>query len=781
MISGIYPRTYQKYISLPLFGLFIEDFAEWLKQKGYEDSTIKNHLGFAPHIEAFFRERGTQRLDDLTCDDFEEAWAVFCRERRVACGTTRLIKHFLVDSQGLKPPVLESLTPTCRELDRFGRHLRCVRGLAGSTIRGYMAPLKEFLEYLGFDEYPGVLADLTLKQIYGFLEKRAPGLQRRTVVNTVSFLRAFLRFEHEQGVIPKPLYEMIDSPRIYRHEQLPRALPWETVRALLASVDRGDPNGIRSYAILLLMATYGMRSSEVASLTLEDIDWNAGIIRIRKRKSGTPLVLPLIDEVGVALVEYIEKARPESDCRELFLRRIAPSGPLTAGAIRPIFHSCIVRSGLDIQQQGPHCIRHSFAVHLLREGTTLKTIGDLLGHRDARSTCVYLRLSTEDLRDVALPVPRGPDIKGPLDLRILVEPPDGNGEKRLVFPQPASFLAGDIESFVNLKHALGLKYRNGESSLRMLDSFIVENYPSSGDLTAEIFCEWLSSMSDLTRATRNNRLYSVRDFCLYRLRFDENAFVPGKWVFLDDAHKFVPYIFSEADVARILSATRFLKPHARSNALRAQTVRLGLLLLYTGGMRSGELLNLKICDFNPPEGTLLIRDTKFRKSRVIPLSPSVILEVEEYLYLRLDKRLPLEMSSPLMLSGCNSPEGRGYKLTGFRKMWHAICSALGIFTPQGATPRLHDLRHSFAVNALKRWYEDGVDVGAKLPMLSTYMGHADISSTHYYIPFAKGVAEEASALFHSRFGTAVTCQDSDAQGVDPAESRTGGVVSENAF
>ena len=762
MISRIYPRAHPKYISLPLFGPIIEEFAVWLRQKGYKDSTIKYHLGFAPHVESFLQERGAQKLEDLTCDDFEEAWTGFCHKRKGACSTTRLIKRFLMEFHGLEPPASKSLTPICHELDRFGSYLRNVRGLAGSTISGYMAPLKEFLEYLGFDEYPWVLADLTLKQIDGYLEKRAPGLQRRTVKNTVSFLRTFMRFEHEQGVTKHPLHMMIDSPRIYRHERLPQALPWEAVRALLASIDRGNPSGMRNYTILLLMATYGIRSSEAASLTLDDIDWNTGVIRIRKRKSGSPLVLPLIDEVGGALVEYIEKARPEVDRRELFLRRIAPLGPIRESAINQLFHSCIAQSGLDIPQQGPHCIRHSYAVHMLREGTSLKTIGDLLGHKDARSTCTYLRLATEDLRDVALPVPRGPDVEGPLDLRILLEPPDGSGEKRRVAPKPASFLAGDIGSFVSLKRALGLKYKNGELSLRALDSFIMENYPSSCDLTAEIFNGWYSSMSDLSQATRNNRMYSVRNFCLYRRRFDENAFVPGKWMFLDDVHKFVPYLFSEADVARILSATRFLKPHAKSHVLRAQTVRLGLLLLYTGGMRSGELLNLKIGDFNPSEGTLLVRDTKFRKSRVIPMSPSVILEVEEYLDLRLDKKLPLKMSSPLMLSGCDTPEGRGYRPSGFRKIWNAICRALGIFTPQGETPRLHDLRHSFAVNALKRWYEDGVDVGAKLPTLSTYMGHADISSTHYYIPFAKGVSEEASARFHSRFGTAVTCQDSDA-------------------
>lgn len=767
MISRFYPRACQNYISLTLFGPVIEEFAELLEEKGYRDSTIRYKLSVVPHVEEFLVKRGTRRLEDLTCGDLEDVWAFFCRERKGACGTVRNIKDFLTEYKGLRPAVPEASTPICSELDRFGSHLRCVRGLMDSTISGYMAPLKEFLEYLGFAENPGALADLTLKQVYGYLEKRAVGLKRRTFANTVSFLRAFLRFEHERGVISKPLHEMIDSPRIYRHEQLPRALPWETVRTLLASIDRGNPSGMRDYAILLLMATYGIRSSEAASLTLDDIDWNARIVRIRKRKSGSPLVLPLIDEVERVLIGYIERARPEADCRELFLRLVAPSGPIGEGVIYQLFHSRVAKSGLDIPQRGPHCIRHSFAVHMLREGTVLKTIGDLLGHKDARSTCMYLRLATEDLRDVALPVPRGPDVEGPLDLRIILEPPGGNGErKRRATLKPASFLAGDIESFVGLKHALGLRYRNGESTLRLLDGFIVENYPSSSDLTAEIFSGWLSDMGDLSRATRNNRMHTVRDFCLWRRRFDENAFVPGKWVFLEDAHRFVPYLFSETEVARILSGTRFLKPHARSNVLRAQTVRLGLLLLYAGGMRSGELLNLKIGDLDPSEGTLLIRDTKFRKSRVIPMSPSVVQEVKEYLDLRLHEKLPVGVSSPLILSGCDTPEGMCYQLSGFRKIWNTICSALGIFTAQGVTPRLHDLRHSFAVNALKRWYEDGADVGAKLPMLSTYMGHADISSTHYYIPLAKGVADEASTLFHSRFGAAVTCLNGDTQGVD---------------
>ena len=140
MISRFYPRACQRYVSLPLFGHVIEEFAEWLKQQDYQDSTIRYKLSVVPHVEAFFAERGTRRLEDLTCGDLEDIWAVFRRERKGACGTARNIKDFLTESQGLKPTVPKALTPICHELDRFGSHLRCVRGLTDTTIRGLNRP-----------------------------------------------------------------------------------------------------------------------------------------------------------------------------------------------------------------------------------------------------------------------------------------------------------------------------------------------------------------------------------------------------------------------------------------------------------------------------------------------------------------------------------------------------------------------------------------------------------------------------------------------------------------
>jgi integrase len=164
--------------------------------------------------------------------------------------------------------------------------------------------------------------------------------------------------------------------------------------------------GRRDYAIFLLIATYGLRTSEVAGLRLDDVEWRASRLRVRRPKTRTPLVLPLTDAVGAALLDYLRHARPPRPaCRALFLRVRAPAGPLARTGVTEAFQGWTRRSRLPIPYHGPHCLRHSLAVHLLRQGTSLKAIGDLLGHRSPESTCVYLRLDVEDLRDAALPLP----------------------------------------------------------------------------------------------------------------------------------------------------------------------------------------------------------------------------------------------------------------------------------------------------------------------------------------------------------------------------------------
>jgi site-specific recombinase XerD len=197
----------------------------------------------------------------------------------------------------------------------------------------------------------------------------------------------------------------IDTARVYRDEKLPRALPWETIRAFLRSIDRSTSMGRRDYAMFMLIVTYGLRACEVVSLKLDDIGWRSMQLRVSRPKVRSALVLPLTDEVAAAMLAYLQAGRPDLSHREVFLRERAPTGTLKPTAVTEAFQGRVRRSGLPILYQGPHCLRHSLAVHLLRQGTPLKVIGDLLGHRSAESTCVYLRLDVEDLREVAIELP----------------------------------------------------------------------------------------------------------------------------------------------------------------------------------------------------------------------------------------------------------------------------------------------------------------------------------------------------------------------------------------
>jgi len=198
---------------------------------------------------------------------------------------------------------------------------------------------------------------------------------------------------------------MIDRPRIYRQEQLSRSLPWSTVQAFLGSINRDAAIGKRDFGMFCLMTTYGMRACDVVALTLDDIHWRVGLIRIRQNKTGIPLELPLTDEVGSAIQDYLKRVPRYGVYRQVFLRIKAPGGVLKPTAVIEAFQAWSGRSGLEIPFKGVHCIRHSYALHLLRQGVPLKTIGDVLGHRSPESTTAYLRLAIEDLRTVALPVP----------------------------------------------------------------------------------------------------------------------------------------------------------------------------------------------------------------------------------------------------------------------------------------------------------------------------------------------------------------------------------------
>lgn len=163
--------------------------------------------------------------------------------------------------------------------------------------------------------------------------------------------------------------------------------------------------GKRDYAMFSLIATYGLRACDVVALKLDGIKWRRGRVEVCQTKTGNPLQLPLTDEVGSAIYDYLKGVPRYGNYREVFLRIRAPGGILKPTAVIEAFQGWSRRSGLDIPYKGAHCLRHSYALYLFRCGLPLKTIGDLLGHRTPESTGIYIRLTTEDLREVALNVP----------------------------------------------------------------------------------------------------------------------------------------------------------------------------------------------------------------------------------------------------------------------------------------------------------------------------------------------------------------------------------------
>jgi site-specific recombinase XerD len=270
-------------------------------------------------------------------------------------------------------------------------YLAEVRGLSQITIQQHEYTAWQLLDFQRDMDPAFKLADFTQAHVERFIVYAGSRYGRGTRQHVASQVRAFLRFLALQNEVTPGLDRQIDTPRVYRLEQLPHVLPWDVVLALLESIDRKTAGGLRDYVIFLLIATYGLRGCDIASLRLNDVDWRAGEIHIDQSKTRHPLMLPLTDPVAVALVAYLKGARPRTSYREIFLTVVAPIVPIRRQAVGYAFRFRVRQSGLDIPFRGVHCLRHSYATHLLRQGVPLKTIGDLLGHRSMESTCVYYR------------------------------------------------------------------------------------------------------------------------------------------------------------------------------------------------------------------------------------------------------------------------------------------------------------------------------------------------------------------------------------------------------
>jgi integrase/recombinase XerD len=244
-------------------------------------------------------------------------------------------------------------------------------------------------------------------------------------------------------------------------------------------------------------------------------------------------------------------------------------------------------------------------------------------------------------------------------------------------------------------------------------------------------------------------MFMIQRFCRYRRRTVPDCFVPDSILFPPPSQTVAPYIFSEAEVAQLMRAASGLQRPTYS-PLRPEVVRLAIVLLYTTGLRIGELLRLLVGDFDPRERTLLVRNSKFHKSRLLPLRQDVIHELERYLHLRRKESLPTSSATPFIWNLRQG--GKAYSAWGLQCSLWAAFDACNIRTRSGRRPRVHDFRHSCAVNALIRWYRSNADVRTRLPFLAAFLGHVSIISTYRYLHFVEPLRTLASKRFDESYG-----------------------------
>src|ERR1051326_5096792 len=351
MLRSLLPKAHHKFSSLPLLGPIIDGFDDWLAASGYTPGSREFAIRMLPHVDADLRRRA-RYVASLTPAMLHACWRALIKTFPTNAGTVRSLARYLataglIGSDGTGTAERSASVVLSEE---YAKHLREVRGFAPSTVGHHQYASQCFLNHLKTKKVP--LASLQPNDVVPFIKHTGTRLCRASRQHEIAALRGFLRFLAADVRAPTGLDRRIDTPRLYRLEQLPRALPWETVRTLLQSIDRTSPLGLRDYAMFLLIATYGLRASEVVAISLEDICWRQGILRIHQRKTSSPLELPLTNEVLSALVKHLKRTPPQPPYRRIFLRMRAPMGMLKPTAVTEAFQALVRKSELSIPYQG---------------------------------------------------------------------------------------------------------------------------------------------------------------------------------------------------------------------------------------------------------------------------------------------------------------------------------------------------------------------------------------------------------------------------------------------
>lgn len=396
-------------ITLNQFGDYTSEFLHSLADQGYVAATIRQHISCIDIIAGLMHAQG------IGLPEFDEALAVNLAEKanrksRKTYDTfiARRFVRFLNDHGAGKPPAPVTAEENARaELRKdYEQYLRNQRGLSEATIIRNRSIVDRFLNFR-FGEGLGDLSEITPADIAAFLQHVTEGKRPFRDKSLSTHLRSFFRYLFKVGKTPANLALSVPRVRQQYGTRLPRHLSPEQVESLLGAIRCGSSCDRRNYAMVLMMARLGLRAPEVIAMQIDDIDWRAGEIIVRGKGNLHDRV-PLPQDVGKAVADYISHGRGAVAARALFVTSHAPYRPLKDGQIlNNLLRTAFASTGLKppAPYVGSHILRHSLAVNLVRRGASLEEIGDMLRHRSRQSTMIYARLDIDGLRSITQPWP----------------------------------------------------------------------------------------------------------------------------------------------------------------------------------------------------------------------------------------------------------------------------------------------------------------------------------------------------------------------------------------
>jgi integrase/recombinase XerD len=388
----------------------IGPFAQSQSVQGYARHSICQQVRLAAGFSHWLEQQGIP-LRQVSSDHLSRYLRDRARRDRHCSNDAAALRHVLdfLRHDGViaaEKVAARPLTPAEHCVHAYAQYLRDARALARATIINYVSFIRGFLTDR-FGTRPVKLVCLKAGDIVRFVQRQAPHLHLKRAKLLTTALRSFLRYARYRGDVVLDLAAAVPIVANWSMPSIPRAIPSNQIRQLLASIDRRTAIGRRDYAIVLLLARLGLRSGEVAFLELEDIDWDAGQVSVRG-KLDQRTALPLPAEVGAAIAAYLRDGRPRSTSRRVFLRSKAPiRGFLSSCGIGSIIRHALHRTGMQTPTKGAHQFRHALATQMLRHGASLTEIGEVLRHRNPQTTTIYAKVHLQALRMLALPWPGG--------------------------------------------------------------------------------------------------------------------------------------------------------------------------------------------------------------------------------------------------------------------------------------------------------------------------------------------------------------------------------------